>query len=386
MELTFHQMNLYFLCYQVKTSEYSKPWEENIGEQQITSDNLSKARKQLERDVLRFAELLPDINFAEQLHFKFLVAFPFVDQQEERQDILTGPDFEKAATLKQKLNLHKTGQHSVGKIFTSIMGRYVGLHSVIPMKNKVEAFIEEGNILNNSIAQIDKAFGYSHIEEGETDSSGINSNDSSKLRDKLLNTDVSSKISDAITNKKYRERKFKEHFINCPVNSKGELDIYQTKAEENYPFKRESKCPIVIGEQQIRILIQHFDEKLEHEGSGKILEKINGDKVEIFDLKEDSQIKQNKPVIIRTFLNSNKPLTKYFDCQQCKIKCTLIEKGLPKSQKGKIILKDEDDVKMALVYGDYYHRGFQKAYSQLRSWCTFDDMEGKVSNHFHFFI
>ena len=61
----------------------------------MNKDSKDKARKQLQRDVLRFAELLPDINFAEQLHFKFLVAFPFVDQQEQRQDILTGPDFKK---------------------------------------------------------------------------------------------------------------------------------------------------------------------------------------------------------------------------------------------------------------------------------------------------
>ena len=336
---------------------------------------MSKARKQLQRDVLRFAELLPDINFAEQLHFKFLVAFPFVDQHEQRKDILTRPDFKEPATLMQKLNLHKTGQHSVGQIFKSIMGRYVGLHSVIPMKNKVEAFKEEEKILNNNFTKVDQALRYSHFEQEEEDSSGIKSNDSSNLRDKLSNTDISSKISDAITNKKYREGKFKEHFINCPVNSKGKFDIYQTKAEENYPFRRESKCPIVIGERQIRILIQHFDEKLEHEGLGKILDKINGDKVEIFDIKEEE---------------SYKNILEYFYCQQCKMKDNLKEKGLPKSQSGKIILKDENDLKMALEYGDFHHRGFRKAHSRLRSWCTDDmdddDMEKKVSHHFYLFI
>ena len=253
------------------------------------------------------------------------------------------------------------------------------------MKNKVEAFKEEEKVLENCITKVDQALSYSRIEE-EEDSSGINSNDSSNLRDKLSNTDISSKISDAITNKKYRERVFKEHFINCPVNRKGEMEIYQTKVAQIYPFNRkcavQTKCPIVMGEQQIRILIQHFDEKLEHEGFGKILEKIKGDKVEIIDLKEeDSQIKQNKQ---RTFLDSNKPLGKYFDCQQCQMKGTL--KGKGKFQNGKIFLKDEIDVQMALEYGDFHHRGFRKAHSRLRSWCTFDDMEKKVSRHFYLFI
>ena len=125
-----------------------------------------------------------------------------------------------------------------------------------------------------------------------------------------------------------------------------------------------------------------FDEKLEHEGFGKILEKIKGDKVEIFDLNEEkSYQEQNKQ---RAFLDSNKPLAKYFYCQQCQMKSTLKRKG--GFQNGKIILKDENDVKMALEYGDFHHRGFRKAHSRLRSWCSFDDMEEKVLNHFHLII
>ena len=135
-----------------------------------------------------------------------------------------------------------------------------------------------------------------------------------------------------------------------------------------------------MGKKQIVTLIQHFDAKLEHEDFGKISEIIKRDNVEIFDFKEEqSHGTQNEPLVIRTFLDCNKPLRRYFDCQLCKKKDILIKKGLSKSQSGKTILKDEDDVKMALEFGDFHHVGFQKAYNRLRSWCTFDDMEEKVS-------
>ena len=65
------------------------------------------------------------------------------------------------------------------------------------------------------------------------------------------------------------------------------------------------------------------------------------------------------------------------------MKDTLIEKGWSCSQKGKIILTDEDDVLRAMEYGDYHHKGFQKAYSRLRSWSTFEDMEEKVSSKYN---
>ena len=67
--------------------------------------------------------------------------------------------------------------------------------------------------------------------------------------------------------------------------------------------------------------LMRLDEKLKHEGFGKISEIIKRDKVEIFDLKEEqSHGTQNEPLVIRTFLDCKKPLEKYFDCQQCKIK------------------------------------------------------------------
>ena len=373
---------------QVKTSEYQKPWNENLEDQRIDKDNLSKARKQLERDIVRFSELLPDMNFSENIHFKSFVAFPYVEKKEQMNDVLTGPDFKNAEILNQKLSLQKTSEYSekVGHLFRSIVGRYVGLHSVIPLKNKVEAFKEEEKSLKKSVAKVDHAFCQSYVEEEEDVSEpSICYNN---LREELKKTEIAKKMLEAIEKKNYRDKKFKEHFINFPVNSKRELDIEQTEAEAKYLLRRKTavqvgnkkfQSPIVMGKQQIQILFKHLDEKLEHQGFVKILEKIREDNVEIFDLKEEEiQTKQNK-LIIRTFLDYNTRLRNYFDCQQCKMKVPLIEKGLSHSQKGKITLTDEDDVMRAMEYGDYHHKGFQKAFSRLRSWSTFEDMEEKVS-------
>ena len=351
------------------------PWLEHLADQHI-GKNLPKARDQLQRDILRFAELLPDMPLAGNIQFKFFPAFPYVEKEEHQMNILTGPDFKDVETLNEKLNLQKTEEYpeSVGQIFKSIVGRYVGLHSVIPLKNEVEAFKEENKILKKSVDKVERAFGQTYIEEDAV-------SNHNNLREELEKTEISKKISDAIRKENYRNKKFKEHFINYPVNSDGELDIEHTEPNEKYPFRR-GKSFLVMGKQQIQILIQHLDAKLEHQGFGKILEKIKEDKVEIFDLKEEEiQTKQNKPLIKRTFLDNNKLLYTYFDCQQCKMKDHLMEKGLPRNQLGKIILTDEDDVRRALEFGDFHHRGFREAFKRLRSWCEFEDMEETVCKY-----
>merc|ERR1711860_459698 len=65
MALTTDENGLVVIFIQVKTNEYRKPWDENNNEQCIDKKNLSKAKDQLMRDVLRFSELLPDIKFSE---------------------------------------------------------------------------------------------------------------------------------------------------------------------------------------------------------------------------------------------------------------------------------------------------------------------------------
>ena len=52
----------------MKTLQYKKPWEENSEEQKVNITHhkkvIQKAVNQLQRDILRFSELLPELSFA----------------------------------------------------------------------------------------------------------------------------------------------------------------------------------------------------------------------------------------------------------------------------------------------------------------------------------
>ena len=139
----------------MKTSEYSKPWVENQEEQKINPKSLSRAKNQLHRDILRFAEILPDCSLAGRVHFRFFAAFPFAEEeiQTERNGcrILSRPDFESTEKLNQKILLHKTKGNCAGTLFKASIGRYLGLHSVIPLKTNAEAFKEEEKLTEDNV-------------------------------------------------------------------------------------------------------------------------------------------------------------------------------------------------------------------------------------------
>ena len=115
----------------MKTKEYRKPWDENNDEQFIDKKNLSKAKDQLMRDVLRFSELLPDVRFSGRILFKTFVAFPLVEEEvcEMRNDcaILTKPDLQSSEKLQNKLGLqvrNSLSQNIEECFFKTIVGRY----------------------------------------------------------------------------------------------------------------------------------------------------------------------------------------------------------------------------------------------------------------------
>ena len=92
----------------MKTSVYNLPWIENPDDQHL--GQFSNAKGQLQRDILRFSELFPDIKFLGKIKFKFFVAFPFYEEEvmdDRKNSILTRPDLASTKRLFQKLDLKR---------------------------------------------------------------------------------------------------------------------------------------------------------------------------------------------------------------------------------------------------------------------------------------
>ena len=361
----------------MKTSEYRKPWEENHEEQKIDQQNLSKAKNQLQRDILRFAELLPDSSLTGRIHFRCFAAFPFVEEEiQERNgcNILSRPDFESTEKLNQRILLQKTTANCNRDLFKASIGRYLGLHSVIPLKHKDEMFKEEQKSIDDNRSKVEAAICHSPTTDEYLQlKDEFASSFPQKLRVKLSGVKALQKIFDAIDKTSYRNGSFKKQFVNYPVDVKGEFDIEKTSNDSPYPFRRKSsKKPILIGKQQIKIAIEHLDAKLGHEGFERISGMLNDESVEIFELQKDESQRNRFERItssgIITLLN--------WDCEECTLKDTLRQNG--KHHEGRTTLTATDDVSMALEFADYHHQGFHKALGRLRNWCHFEDMEEKV--------
>ena len=333
----------------MKTNEYRRPWEENSEDQNVNQKNLSKAKDQLKRDILRFSELLPDVDFYERIKFQTFVAFPLVeDESEPRNDcnILTKPDFESDEKLEKIFCLQniktKTTHDSLLK---TIVARYVGLHSTIPLKNNAEAFNLEEKRLKRGHRKFDSAFKHSFMERTEE----VSGDDG--LRKKMSENKVSRDILSAINNKKYRVGKFKEKY-NFPLFDDTDA-IQEAPKEAIYPFRRaKSKNPVIIGKDNIKILLQYHDSKIGHQGLSAIIEKIKSNKIEIFD---SNTVEKN--IFFSKMLESDleESLSYHLDCEQCLEVAILKERG--DFDGFQVSLTKDEDIQKAIQYGDRLHRG-----------------------------
>ena len=300
------------------------------------------------RDVLRFSEILPDIDFCERVKFKTFVDFPLSEDDEDEVDILTKLDFQSEEKLKQKLGLVLNFESTEEANFLkTIVGRYVGLHSTIPLKNTAGSFQTEEEIQKCFVQKIEKSIQHSHIASTEeTQDKG--------LRKKLNESKVSENILSAIRNKNYRYGKFKEQY-EFPEN----FDFEEAKKDSIYPFKRKgSNNPIIVGKENIKVLLQHHDNKIgkqgPHQGLSDIVKMLRKDKIEILFNKDDN----SKPQVFTVLPESSfeESLQEYFDCKQCEVVETIKRKGVHEKDIWNLT-EEEDAIQDAIVFGDRNHNG-----------------------------
>ena len=341
---------------QVKTNEYRKPWDENNDEQHIDKKNLSKAKDQLMRDVLRFSELLPDLKFSEKIHFKTFVAFPLVEEEifEMRNDcdILTKPSLQSNEKLQSKLGLQMNSLLTEKCIFKTIVGRYVGLHSTIPLKKRAQAFHCEEKVHKRSIKEFDSAIQHSGSFQEIPDFGCSHEG----LRTKMSSNKISRDILSAINNKNYRFGKFREQYSFPDFAQTNVFEFKESGKEDLYPIRRtSSKNHVVIGKKNIILLLQHHDSKLGHQGLGEIVKRIKKSKVEFLDSKTEDSHKKQKEYFEIPQSNLEENLLDYFQCEQCEFVKML--KGKGDFDGYQVNLTEPRYIQDAIQYGDRLHKG-----------------------------
>ena len=89
---------------QVKTNEDDIPWDPNPRDQKVDAKNYKTGIDQLERDILRFLELIPDIKMTE-VRIASNVAFPFAPESSKRAITKNDLLAENAPALLKKLGV-----------------------------------------------------------------------------------------------------------------------------------------------------------------------------------------------------------------------------------------------------------------------------------------
>ena len=334
------------------------PWIENPDDQHL--GQFSNAKGQLQRDILRFSELFPDIKFLGKIKFKFFVAFPFYEEEvmdDRKNSILTRPDLASTKRLFQKLDLKKNEVRSneIDHLFKTLVGRYIGLHSTIPLKDTAVTFTREHNLMRSCLAKTEAAF---HSSVTPFDNCELEKYNLSP-KQQLENEKVTKDILRAMGNKTYRDETFKKLYKSYPVDEKGDLDIKESKKDEKYPLKRKSSSRyVVVGKESFQIIFRYLDVKLGHQGFRETMKKMKEEKIEVFDIIEFQVDSRKRKLFVEIPMsNIETDLGPYFECEHCELVELLKTKG--KFDGSNVNLKDTSDILLALKYGDLLHKGKQ---------------------------
>ena len=217
------------MIFQVKTSEYSTPWEPNEKDQTFSQRNTSIAKDQLQRDLLRLLELFGEQELSSGVNINLRVAYPTVRESSTNGLILTKEDFDgPGEKLLDKLGLNFSpsepailSEEEIKKLFLTLVARYIGVLSCVPLKNCSEALEHGQERIDLEIKSVDHAYRAVSVEYNESDPSEeqedqtvpLCQRNNSSIKTLLLERDeLSRNIKSAIDKRTYREGPFKEKY------------------------------------------------------------------------------------------------------------------------------------------------------------------------------
>ena len=77
----------------MKSNEDDIPWEPNLEDQRVARKNAQKGIEQLQRDCLRFLEIMKDVKISNNINITLKLAFPLAPKSDD-DVVLTKEDFE----------------------------------------------------------------------------------------------------------------------------------------------------------------------------------------------------------------------------------------------------------------------------------------------------
>ena len=162
-------------------------------------------------------ELFGEQELSSGVNINLRVAYPTVRESSNNGLILTKEDFDGPGDkLLNKLGLNFSpsepailSEEEIKKLFLTLVARYIGVLSYVPLKNCSEALEHGQERIDLEIKSVDHAYRAGSVEDSETEDQRNNSS----IKTLLLERDeLSNNIKTAIDKRTYREGPFKEQY------------------------------------------------------------------------------------------------------------------------------------------------------------------------------
>ena len=322
---------------------------------------MSKAKLQLEKDVLRFLELNQDLKVAGKIVFTCLAAFPSAENTEgsnkDMSNILTKADMENANKFLDKIGIKKPVRNQdqgtyldsedLREVFHHIICRYAGALSAVPLKSVVESLRAGKDALDDNIRKTETALRL-QIEnitatavKSETDESRNES-----LKKSLSKLEINQKIFDALKKPNFKET-FKKDYPGIQID-----DLKNFYDDNNFEYLvewKKSKRHPIFGIESIRTLLKHFDKKTNHQGLQEIIKVLKKEKIKLYVQSEEKIFEEIQE------LKWEKLMGEHFHCELCNLVERLKASG--RKERRKVFLERKEDIDAAINFGDQKHSG-----------------------------
>ena len=349
-------MNNSKLNVQVKTNEDSIPWDPQHDDQRVDRKNLKIGVDQLERDTLRFLELIPDVKMA-NVKIATNVAFPLA--QESTGRALTKEDFkpDNARGLLEKLgvpkeflelpqmsNVNPTAESE--ETFKKITCRYLGAHAKVQTKVSMTEGLEP---LELAVKGTEVGF--------RADSSPCEEQEVENMRKAVARDPRMKEIRRAVLVPRFG-RTFQKQNPNIPLK-----DLKNDK--ERFLKQLSTKSFPLFGMSVIKAVIRAVDNKVAHQGAEAITEVLAKEKYLFYNENGES-------------LNLRTKVDEYVQyCRDCS-EVQEIKKRVPGPDERRLLQIPNVLEEEVLLFADRKHKGFAEAYSRVKSWADFPDFKRKV--------
>ena len=344
----------------MKSNEDDVPWDPKPEDQKVDGKNLKAGLDQLERDTLRFLELIPDVKMAE-VKIATNLAFPLAQEPSERA--LTKEDFEsdnargllvKLGVPKELLELPRaSAMNSTDESkesFKKIICRYLGAHANVQAKVSLAEGLEA---LDIAVKGTEGAFGAesSHLVDLNVENMMKAVSMDPRMRE----------IQRAVLVPKFGKR-FQIQNPNIPLKDlKQDNKRYLKQVSSN-------KFPL-FGKPAIEAVIRAADDSVAHQEVEVIRELLEKEKFAFFN-------DNGEPLVLKAMVEEH--------VQNCSDCCDVqeIKKKLPKSDGEHLLHIPIELEHEILLFADRRHLGFAEAYQRIKSWVDFPDFKRKVlTNH-----